>query len=131
MVKTLTDALDGSLPERHYRLRRMDFDLCEPLAKIFETSLRSRQGLGNVHTYETQVAHLSMKLSSSEDDMLSCLLLESLHARICLAEELEAANELRHIRRVLRLQGHTDYGRRLRRNDQFPTYRATTRRSLT
>ena len=54
-----------------------------------------------------------MQLACSQDDMLSGLLLERLHARICLAEQLEATDEFWHVRRVLGLERDTDDGRGL------------------
>ncbi len=47
-----------------------------------------------------------MQFARSENDVLAGLLLECLHARVRLAQQLETANKLRHVRRVLRLERH-------------------------
>ena len=82
------------------------FDACISIfANRSRRSLRQRyQGaLSRILIPYLRSTHFSMQLACSQDDMLSGLLLERLHARICLAEQLEATDELWHVRRVLRL----------------------------
>lgn len=47
-----------------------------------------------------------MQFTRSENDVLAGLLLERLHARVGLAQQLEATNKLWHIRWVLWLECH-------------------------
>ena len=60
-----------------------------------------------------------MQLACSQNDMFPSLLLERLHARICLGKQLQPTNELGHISGMFGLHRDTNDGSGL----QIPTVR--------
>lgn len=68
-----------------------------------------------------------MQLSCCQDNVLSCLLLEGLHARIRLTEQLQAPYEFRHVSGVLGLQCNTDNRRCLYIRDPMSASISTAR----
>ena len=124
-MKRLTDTLDSGLSERNDRFRSLDLDLRESLSKVLEASLQKRtkkvcSAPGSPRSYWSWT-DLEMKLSSSQNDVFSGFLNESLDTGIGLVEKTKTLDELGKVgwRKEVETRQKEDIARKPKKEDAY------------